>query len=339
MKSNLYTLLTIYLFVSTLTLGYSQDIHFTNYEFSPLYLSAAKTGEFAGSYRVGANARTQFNSFISEPYQTVMAFADVNLAVGFKPHHWIGAGINVYSDRAGALAYQNTGAHLSLAYHFAVDPKYKTVFSLGAQFGMTRRNIDSNNYVSGETLRGNSNDPDIDLITDFNPNVGDLNLGLSMKRQTSKTAYINLGVAVNHLLESEFAFTGSVVQNEVARRVNGYVEYRVQSTRQLAFRPMIVYSRMFNFQNLFGQFNLEYKPNRKSTTVLKGGLGYRTGDAVQFLAGMLYKGWDIGIAYDLTVSSASAFTGGFGGLEIGLKKVFIANTKPESKPVILCPKF
>ncbi len=337
MQSNVYILLTLFTLLATRSFG--QDIHFTNYEFSPLYLSAAKTGEFAGSYRVGANARSQFNSFIAEPYQTLMAFADVNLAVGLKPHHWVGAGINVYTDRAGDLAYQNTGVHLSLAYHYAVDPKYKTVFTLGLQYGITQRNIDTDNYFSGETLRGNSNDPDLELIEDFNPTIGDLNIGLSMKRRTSKTAYIDIGVAVNHLLQSEFAFTGSTVQNAVERRLNVYAEYRVQSTKQLAFRPIVVYSRMFNFENLFGQFNLEYKPNIKSTTVLKGGLGLRTGDALQFLAGMLYKGWDIGIAYDLTVSTASPLTNRFGGVEIGVKKIFITNTKPEAKPLLLCPRF
>ena len=96
---------------------------------------------------------------------------------------------------------------------------------------------------------------------------------------------------------------------------------------------------MFNFQNLFGQVNLQYQPNRKSPTLLKGGLGYRAGDALQFLAGMYYKGWDVGIAYDLTVSTARRFTNGFGALEIGIKKILIKNTKPEVKPVILCPKF
>ena len=337
MKTRFSILIIIFLSLSTFL--HSQDIHFTNYEYSPLYLSPAKTGAYAGSYRVGANVRSQFNTFINEPYQTVMAFADLNFGVGLKPHHWIGAGINVYSDRAGDLTYQNTGAHLGLAYHYAVDPKYKTVFTLGMQFGMTRRNIDGRNYSSLETLSGNAGDPDRDLLNDFNPNIGDFNLGVSMKKWTSKTAYLDIGVAVNHLLQKEFSFTGSSIQNEVARRTNAYIEYRVQTNRQMAIRPMIVYSRMFNFQNLFGQFNLEYKPNRKSTTIIKGGLGYRVGDAVQFLAGMVYKEWDIGIAYDLTVSSAASYTRGFGAIEIGLKRAFIANTKPEAKPVILCPRF
>lgn len=327
------------------SLVYSQDIHFTNYNYAPLYLSPAKTGDFAGSYRFGVNVRDQFSSFIVEPYRTLMAYADMNIAKGIKPHHWIGAGINVYADNAGDLSYQNTGAHLSLAYHYAIDPKYKTVITLGLQYGMTQRKIDPENYQSDVSLRNalsnmSSPDPDRALLDDFNPTVGDLNVGISLKRWTSKTAYLDAGVAVNHLLQSEFTFTGSNIQNPVARRINAYAEYYIQTSKQLAIKPIIVYSRMFNFQNLFGQFNLEYKPNRKKTTLIKGGLGYRVGDALQFLAGIDYKGWDIGIAYDLTVSSAAEYTNKFGGIEIGIKKILIANTEPKPEPpVILCPHF
>ena len=106
----------------------------------------------------------------------------------------------------------------------------------------------------------------------------------------------------------------------------------------MAIKPLLVYSRMIHFQNLFGQFNLEYRLNKKSSTILKGGIGYRTGDALQFLAGMIYKGWDVSLAYDLTVSSAARFTNRFGGIEIGLKKIFFSKKIPKIKPVILCPR-
>jgi len=207
------------------------------------------------------------------------------------------------------------------------------------QAGATQRNINSDNYQSTE-LFSKSSDPDIDLLNDFNPIINDFNVGLSYKQMTSKTNYIDIGVAVNHITQSEFQFTGSQVRNMVGRRINAYAEMHIQSNKQLAFKPIIVYSRMFNFQNLFGQLNLEYKPNPKKETLIKGGLGYRNGDALQFLAGMFYKGWDVGLAYDLTVSSAAQFTNRFGGLELGLRKIIIVNKKPEEvPPVILCPHF
>ena len=326
------------LWVSVTVVLSGQDLHFTNYYYSPLYLSPAKTGDFAGTYRFGVNARTQFDSFIVEPYRTLMASADMNIAAGLQPYHWIGAGLNLFTDSAGDLAYQTTGAHASVAYHFALDSKYNTIITLGLQIGMTQRRIDNSRYSSGRILQGQS-DPDEMLLTNFNPTISDYNIGLGFKKKTSKTSYIDLGVAVNHATQSDFMFTGSNVRQIVGRRINTYAEYFVQSSRKLAFRPIVVYSRMFNFQNLFGQVNFEYKPNKNKDTILKGGLGYRVGDAIQFLAGTVYKGWDIGIAYDLTVSTARRFTNGFGGFEIGARKILIANKAPESPPVILCPRF
>jgi len=317
---------------------FGQDIHFSNYNYSPLYLSPAKTGEFQGTYRFGVNARTQFNTFIVKPYRTIMGYIDGNIGGGLEDHHWFGVGLNIYSDSSGDLAYRNNGIHLSGAYHYALDKKYNTVITLGGQFGITQRNINDENYQSTETLQGNA-DSDLDLLQDFNPTIFDVNVGLSLKKKTSKTNYLDIGVAVNHLSQSDFFFTNSQVANTVAIRVNAYGEYYFQTSKQLAFRPTVVYSRMFNFQNLFGQFNLEYKPNKKSPTIIKGGLGLRTGDALQFLAGMFYKDWDVGIAYDLTISTAARFTNRFGGLEIGIKKILIKNTKPKAPPVILCPHF
>jgi type IX secretion system PorP/SprF family membrane protein len=334
MKQRTNFLILIGLLISSV--AFCQDLHFTNYYYSPLYLSPAKTGSFAGTYRFGANVRDQFSSFIEKPYQSVMAYADMPIAFGLKPHHWIGVGMNIYADRAGDLALGNTGAHLSLAYHYAIDPAYKTVFTIGLQYGMTQRTINRDNYKSEETLSGNMSDPDMDLLDNFNPSLGDINFGVSLKNWTSKTSYFDVGASLYHITQSDFRFKGSMIDNTVSMRINGYAEYHIQSTNQLAIKPIIVYSRMFQFQNLFGQFNLEYRPNKKSATILKGGLGYRSGDAVQFLAGMIYKGWDVGIAYDLTVSSAAAYTNG--GIEIGIRRVIIANKKPKVKPKELCPR-
>ncbi len=321
----------------TFSLVYGQDVHFTNYSYSPLYLSPAKTGSFLGSTRIGVNFREQFNSFIINPYQTFMAYADRSFAIGLKPHHWIGAGINVFADKSGDLAFQNNGVQLSLAYHFAMDPDYNTIITVGLQYGINQRNINSDNYSSAETLRGN-NDPDIGLLDNFNPTTGDLNVGVALKKWTSKKAYFDVGVSMYHLMQSDYAFSGSNVQNPVATRLNAYGEYHLQTTNLMAIKPRVVYSRMYNFQNLFGQFNLEYRLNKKSTTIIKGGIGYRADDALQFLAGVIYKGWDVGLAYDLTVSSAANYTNRFGGIEIGIKKIFFSKKAPEIKPVVLCPK-
>jgi len=236
------------------------------------------------------------------------------------------------------LALINSGAHLGFAYHLAVDPNYKTILTFGFQFGMTQRSIDKTNFRSETTLANNFNDPDIDLLEDFNPTLSDINIGVSLKKWTSKSSYIDLGVSLYHLTQSTYTFSGSSVQNPVANRINAYGEYFYQTSPKLNYRTTIIYSNTSQFTNLIGQFNLEYKNNKKSNTILKGGLGYRVGDAMQILAGLIYKGWDVGLTYDLTVSSASEFNNTLGGIELGVKKVFITNKKPEVKAKELCPR-
>jgi type IX secretion system PorP/SprF family membrane protein len=319
-------------------IAHSQDIHFSNYHYAPLQLSPAKTGAFLGTYRTGANVRDQYNSFIENSYQTATAYADMPVAYGLKDHHWIGVGLDVFTDKAGDLALRNSGAHLGFAYHLAVDPKYKTIFTFGFQFGLTQRSIDRSNFRSETSLANNFNDPDLDLLEDFNPTLSDVNIGVSLKNWTSKRSYIDLGVALYHLTQSSYTFSGSSVQNSIANRINAYGEYFYQTSPKLNYRTTVIYSNTSQFTNLIGQFNLEYKNNKKSNTILKGGLGYRVGDAMQILAGLIYKGWDVGLTYDLTVSSAAEFNNNIGGIELGVKKVFIKNKKPEVKAKELCPR-
>jgi len=317
-------------FIFSLNLS-SQDLHFSNYEYSPLYLSPAKTGHFGGTFRVGANIREQFDSFIEKPYQTVMAYIDSPIAFGFSKKHWVGIGMNIYADRSGDLSFSNSGVLASVGYHIGLDDKFQNVLTFGIQYGATQRRINS------EEARwvGQSEN---ELLDQFNPSISDLNFGVTFKKATSKTSHFEVGAAMYHLLQPTFEFNGSNVDNPVKRRLNLYGEYHIQSTDQLLIKPVVVYSRMYNFQNLYGQFNLEYQVNKKKSTIIKGGLGYRSGDAVQLLAGVIYKGWNVGLAYDLTVSSASAYNNSFGGIELGVYRIFTINKKPKLNPKELCPR-
>ena len=258
--------------------------------------------------------------------------------LGLKKHHWVGAGINMYADKGGDLSFQHTGAQFSLAYHYAFSPDYEKILTLGMQYGISQRTINTENYKSAETLGGNMSDPDLLLLDNFNPSVSDFNLGISFKNWLSDDSYIDVGYSMYRILQPEYTFTGSSIRNKVARRSNAYVEYFIQSSDQLVLRPTIIYSRIINFQNLFGQFKMEYQANKKSSTIIKGGIGYRSDDALQMLAGVIYKGWEIGISYDLTVSTAAEYTNRFGGIELGIRKIIVTSTKPKLKRKVLCPQ-
>ena len=71
---------------------------------------------------------------------------------------------------------------------------------------------------------------------------------------------------------------------------------------------------------------------------LNGGIGYRIGDALQFLVGMDIKDLRLGVSYDMNISSLSPASGYFGGFELGVAYYGKIFKKPKIKPVIVCPR-
>ena len=55
----------------------AQDIHFTQFTYTPLNTNPAQTGLFDGDYRVGGNYRTQWWEVPGLPYTTFSCFGDM----------------------------------------------------------------------------------------------------------------------------------------------------------------------------------------------------------------------------------------------------------------------
>src|SRR4051812_45345684 len=74
----------------------AQDVHFSQYYFSPLSLNPANAGNFNGDYRLFANYRSQWRT-LDKGYNTYSAGGDMN----FYPRNLnIGAGLIVLSDQS-----------------------------------------------------------------------------------------------------------------------------------------------------------------------------------------------------------------------------------------------
>ena len=75
---------------------HSQDIHFSQFNLSPLNLNPAMTGAFQGDYRFAGNHRNQWSS-VTVPYTTYAFSAEKNNCL--TPPLSLGFQIN--QDRAG----------------------------------------------------------------------------------------------------------------------------------------------------------------------------------------------------------------------------------------------
>jgi len=320
----------------TLTLmSHAQDIHFTDFRLHPLAINPAQTGAFHGTARIGAIYRDQYRPFISQAFQTSAFYVDSPIMYGLKENHWIGVGLSVFSDKAGDIGYKSVGTHLHGAYHLGLDKEMTSVITLGARYGQVMKSVtQGESAIFGDELADpNISSLDRAMIEDFSRSFSDVGLGLLFKAQLNDRSGIQLGVSLDHLIKS------SKSRGLVNQRWNMHATYSYDVSSRFRVDPTLYYYQEQTTQIFVPQINTAYHVNPEKTLWLRGGIGYRTNDAIQFLLGATFNDWTVGLSYDLTISQAAEATDNFGALELGVNKILKLYKEPEVDPIILCPRF
>lgn len=311
----------------------AQDYHLSNYQNNPVLFNPAKTGSFLGHIRVGGVYREQWGQFISSPFQTGSAHADFSFDFGFSEGDWVSGGIQMYGDRSGDLTYQYFFGSSSLAYHLSLNKKQTSVISIGFQYGGNQRQLDLGNVKFGDELSGSTNSSsDRIFLNNFNEMSQDIGVGIQYSNTNKRGTHIVIGTAVQHLFNPRFG------NNRVPVRINTEASILAPITKTLWFTGSMYASVMSEANSLVFLLGLPYKIDKKSPYTFTPRLGMRIGDALIVGLGVDYKEWKFNIGYDVTISSARAYNGGRGALEVGLVRTFIIHKKPEVEPIILCPR-
>ncbi len=343
-------LLLIAIFI---TLGLSaQDEHFTLYTMTPLLVNPANTGAFYGTYRAGGIIRDQAPTF-NNTYVTPMGYVDAPIVKGFRAWDWIGVGLSFYQDRAGTLKLTKTSTTGNLAYHFALNGKAPDLkrrkkgkkptqyLTLGIQGGNVGLNIKDLGFTEGvfedELGGGGATSPDRQRLANAKVSNVDFGAGLMYTAMLSKMTTLNAGVAVFHILKDKRTFLSG--QNTLfAPRitVHGSVEHHFSD--QLYLKPNFKYDQRSKSRELDIQGIAGVVFNKEKDIDLELGLGYRLGNALEFIAGMKYGALHAALAFDLTTSTLAEIDNRAGAIELAVSYVGIIHKKPKPKPVLLCPR-
>jgi type IX secretion system PorP/SprF family membrane protein len=316
----------------------AQDIHFTNNRFAPIQFNASRIGGFEGNMRVGGIFRTQFSSFIQQPYKTTLAYADAPLNYKLRKNDWTGIGVQFYTDQAGDLKFTRTGMSAGACYHLSNDAKYTRVLSIGATYSFYQRTINSRDFMLPDPLAGKPVGQDLNRLADFKEKYSDVNLGITYTQKLNKTNTFQAGFAMLYFLNATF---NGIKENKTGKRYNSNLVFRHQlGDKKTNLEWSAWHSYIKTASNLSLQLLADRKLSKKDADdfVLKFGLGYRVGDALQILTGASYQNWNIGISYDLTISEASNYNQHNGALELALYKIILFNKKPKVNPIIFCPR-
>ncbi|MCS6928475.1 MAG: PorP/SprF family type IX secretion system membrane protein [Saprospiraceae bacterium] len=333
---------------------HGQDIHFTQYNMSPMTLNPANVGRFEGTIRVGGIYRNQWSSIINNPYSTPSAWVDAPIIRGLRPKDWIGVGLLLYQDRAGAAGLTHGAFKFGATYHLAFGKKGNTVLSVGGHYGGEQRRIDINRLQfsdgfnkQGEYVPALSMDNGRVLGS---ANYRDIDLGVVFFSKINKTMDLHLGFSVYHLTEPNYSLIGSGPgsgptpgpQQGFARLPRRYVthgQFNVEWGKRFTLSPSFLFQTMEKNDEIIVQTMAGYLFNPEKDVTLRAGVGYRLSDAIHVMVGARVKDLTIGAAYDINISDLTIVSNYRGGFEIAANYIIKIYKPTVIKTKVLCPRF
>jgi type IX secretion system PorP/SprF family membrane protein len=331
-------LLLLSLFTFIIQFSIAQDIHFSQYELSPLTLNPAKIGAFEGTFRVGGIYRDQWSQVINNPFRTPSAYIDAPIIRGFRAQDWVGVGAYIYNDKRGSAGLSNMAMMGGAAYHLGLGNTY---ISLGVQAGRMQESIDRaalifEDQIEGGVITGNPSQ-DFPRVPE-NAGYMDFNAGLGVNSRITDKISINAGFALHHLLAPERNFlTGSTQTLE--RRVVLHGGSDIDVAENITVYPSLMYQTMAGMSSFNAQAMAGYHLSPERDITVKAGLGFRSSDALIPMIGVDYKNFRFGAAYDLNTFGIATANVGQGGFELALSYIAKIYRTPVVKPVLFCPRF
>lgn len=331
--------------------SWGQDVHFSQYFASPLTLNPAQTGLTEKDWRASANFRDQWYSVSNNPYMSGTVSFDLPLLRGKLPDgDALGFGVLGLYDKSGSGGLQNTTLGLSLAYHksFGID-KQNTV-SFGVQGYLVQKSIKFDQLVFGDQYDPGNPTSYLPNTAESFPNTDltypDFNAGIMYSGRLTETSTFYAGFSYYHITrpEEKFLSGGSNENVQINPRYSAYLGGSLSLNENVNAYVSTMYQQQGPaWEYLIGGavgfvMNPGHDEFTKSTTFYIGSW-YRYADAIIPYIGLEWERMNVGISYDVTMSSAQSMTRGQGAFELSATYNGIFKTNNRRVYNFACPKF
>lgn len=327
-------LLIILIFYTSNVMG--QDMHFTQFYSSPLYLNPAYTGADVCS-RVSATYRNQWPG-ISKTYKSYLFSVD-----HYIQRYNIGIGLLFGNDVAGTGNLRTTIVNPLIAYEATLTKKL--MLRVGVQPGISIRSINFNNLIFGDQISRGGGVSTIEAPTEtktfFDIGAGAL---LYTRKYWAGVSFFHLnkpnetlrGESEESLLPIKYSVHGGYKytinpdeKEELQRRsVSGAFHYRGQAEFDQfdigGYFTQYVFNLGFWYRGIPGL--KAYKP------------GYSNSDAIAIIIGVRTDRMNFGYSYDFTISKLTNMTNGAHEVSISYQLCKL-NKKKKKRLLVPCPKF
>jgi type IX secretion system PorP/SprF family membrane protein len=340
-KKNFYTRLWFYVVLGCMPfMGNAQDIHYSNFGFSPMNINPALTGVFPGDVRGNAAYRNQWSD-VPVDYTTFTAAGDwrIGKPIEGKIRHWSVGGIFNY-DQAGYSRLNNAQVGLTAAY--MLNLTNDSYLSAGLATTFNQRRFSTENLTFDDQYRNKQFDPNFvsaDVaVFDKSHNYTIVTPGVNYHYQkSSKRLAFDVGLGVFNLNRPNVSFNDDPL-HKLPMRYSWYAGGNIPLSRHFDFliEGMVQYQKPH--REIIGGFGgrLYIRDKKSQQIALQAAVSIRGRDAFSPHFGILYNQWRVAVNFDRNFSPFKTATNKFGGPEISL--IYIHSKVPPAD-CKLCPTF
>jgi type IX secretion system PorP/SprF family membrane protein len=330
--------------VANLNSTQAQDIHFSQFYVSNLTLNPATTGVMSCQMRVSAVYRNQWASVSGEyAYNTFGLGVEGKFEAG--NNDFVGAGLSVWVDKAGASAFTSVQASVSGSYMKKIGGRRANEHYLvaGGQVGFVQRSIRVNNLTWGTNWDGtrfNGSLPDDPGVRNKGFAVADVSAGLMWFSALDKDNKSNVyaGIGFQHLTKSDISFVDSLVGGGLPSdeplftrfTIHGGAEARVGRRLSIVPNFAVMIQGPSTQMNVGTGLKFDFSKSAQSSQAFTIGAYVRGAnrilddtqtagfgaDAIIALIRLRFGSSHIGLSYDINISPLAAASKGNGAFEL-----------------------
>lgn len=310
----------------------SQDIHFSNWQMSPLNLNPAETGMFEGDGRLIFNYRTQWRS-VQVPYNTFSFGGDFNLNKPLIKGTQEALGLIFNHDAAGDGNYTVTDFKVPFNHKFSFRKDSGLTIAFGILAGVSNVKIDPNRLSydrqwDGDAYNGGlQNGENFQLLSKV---YADVALGTVIRKQINQKWLASFGYGISHINQPNISFYNTKgVTLKPRHNESLQLKYSFSNISSVMLEYYANQQQKFR-ENLAG-LTYYHTIEPKTGTTLNIGFFNRFSDAMITTLGLQHNNMRLQGSYDYNYSGFKRATNGKGAFEISFIYIY-------AKPKVFVPK-
>jgi type IX secretion system PorP/SprF family membrane protein len=325
-------------------LGFSQDMHFSQFFEAPLLRNPSLAGIFTGDYRIQGVYRDQWNSF-TNAYRTGSFNGEFKMPIG-NSNDFLTTGVQILYDKAGTAGLTTNEFLPALNYHKSLSDLKASYLSLGFMGGYVEKRIDRTKITTNNQYDGSAYNPSLaDGETFPTPAIHywDGSVGMSFNETfgADQQNSLFLGAAYHHLNRPRNSFYQNA-QTELEAKYVFSVGMKVTVDEYSYFTLQADQSIQGAAKETIGGAMYSHKlgdfPDAPQYIVSLGAF-LRWKDAFIPVLKLDMMPLAISISYDVNVSPLETVSQGRGGVEISMSYTGFLERDNSAKYKVLCPRF